>query len=169
MDDHGEHPERDDNFERRLYQVLALLERAGEQQRAAADTLERLAGIEQRVNQVMQVAGAEVVARMAEEARNALDGVVTEVATTLRQAARGALAAAENLRLPWWLNLVVILLAGLCGASFAFWATHRADLAAYQQDQRSQQLIREGQMLERIWPRLTPAQSLKLEQLNKAF
>jgi hypothetical protein len=51
-------------------------------------------------------------------------------------------------------------------ASLAFWATHRADLADYQQDQRSQQLIHEGQMLERIWPRLSPAQRKKLEQLN---
>jgi len=82
------------------------------------------------------------------------------------QAARSAVAAAENLRLPWWLNLAVILLAGLCGASFAFWATHRADLAYYQQDQRSQQLIREGEMLERIWPKLTAAQRKKLEQLD---
>lgn len=79
---------------------------------------------------------------------------------------RSAVAAAENLRLPWWLNLAVILLAGLCGASFAFWATHRADLAYYQQDQRSQQLIREGEMLERIWPKLTAAQRKKLEQLD---
>ena len=84
----------------------------------------------------------------------------------MRQAARSAVAAAENLRLPWWLNLVVILLAGLCGGSFAFWATHRADLAYFQQDQRSQQLIREGQMLERIWPKLSPAQRKKLEQLD---
>jgi predicted DCC family thiol-disulfide oxidoreductase YuxK len=145
---------------------LALLERAGEQQRATADTLERLAGLEQRVTQVIQVAGAEAAARIAEEARSALDGAVTEAATTLRQATRAAVAAAENLRQPWWLYLVVILLAGICGGSFAFWATHRADLADYQQDQHSQQLIREGQMLERIWPRLTPALRKKLQQLD---
>ncbi len=166
MDDNGKQPERDDNFEQRLYQVLALLERAGEQQRAAAETFERLSGLEQRISQVIQVAGAEAAARIAEEARNALDGAVTEAATNLRQAARSAVVAAENLRLPWWLYLVVILLAGMCGGSFAFWATHRADLADYQQDQRSQQLIREGQMVERIWPKLTPAQRKKFEQLD---
>ena len=166
MDEKGEQHDQDGAFERRLYQVLALLERAGEQQRVAAETLERLTGLEQRVNQVIQTGGAEGATRIADEARSALDGAVTEAATTLRQAARGAVAAAENLRLPWWLNLVVILLAGLCRASFAFWATHRADIADYQQDRRSQQLIREGQMLERIWPRLSPAQRKKLEQLD---
>jgi hypothetical protein len=164
MDENGKQP--DDEFERRLYQVLALLERAGEQQRATADTLERLAGLEQRVDQTIRAAGAEAAAHIADEARSALNGAVTEAAITLRQAARGAVAAAETLRMPWWLNLVVILLAGLCGGSFAFWATHRADLADYQQAQRSQQLIHEGEMLERIWPRLTPAQRKKLQQLN---
>jgi hypothetical protein len=61
---------------------------------------------------------------------------------------------------------VVILVAGLLDGSFAFWATNRADLAYYQQDQRSRQLIREGQMLERVWPKLTPAQHKQLEQLD---
>jgi len=115
---------------------------------------------------VIEVAGAEASARIAEEARSALDGAITEAGTTMRQAARSAVAAAENLRLPWWLYLVAILLTGGLSASLAFWATHRADLADYQQDQRNQQLIREGQMLERVWPRITPAQRKKLEQLT---
>lgn len=164
MDDDGK--QQDDDFERRLFQVLALLERAGEQQRAAAATLERLAGLEPRINHVIEVAGAEASARIAEEARRALDGAVTEAATTMRQAARSAVAAAENLRLPWWLNMVAILLTGVLSASLAFWAIHRADRADYQQDQRTQQLIREGQMLERVWPRLSPAQRKKLEQFD---
>lgn len=164
MDDNGKH--QDDDFERRLYQVLALLERAGEQQRTAAATLERLSGLEQRVNEVIRAAGAEATERIGAEARTALDGAITASAESMRQAARTAVAAAENLRFPWWFNLVVILLAGLLGGSFAFWATHRADLASYQQDQRSQQLIREGQMLERIWPKITPVQRKKLEQLD---
>jgi hypothetical protein len=42
MDDNGQQHDHDD-FERRLYQVLALLERAGEQQRAAAETLTQAA------------------------------------------------------------------------------------------------------------------------------
>jgi hypothetical protein len=164
MGDDGQ--QQDDEFERRLFQVLALLERAGEQQRAAAATLERLAGLEPRINHVIEVTGAEAAARIAEESRSALEGAVTEAATTMRQAARSAVAAAENLRLPWWLNLAAILLTGVLSASLAFWATHRVDLADYQQDQRSLQLIREGQMLERVWPRLSPAQHKKLEQLN---
>jgi hypothetical protein len=164
MDDDGQRKE--DDFERRLFQVLALLERAGEQQRAAAATLEQLAGLEPRINHVIEVASAEAATRIANEARSALDGAITEAATTMRQAARSAVAAAENLRLPWWLYLVAILLTGVLSASLAFWATHRADLAYYQQDQRSQQLIRDGQMLERIWPRLTPTQRKKLEQLD---
>ena len=155
MDDNGKH--QDDDFERRLYQVLALLERVGEQQRAAAETLTRAAELEQRVNQAIQTAGAQAAARIADETRSAIDAAVSSSAQTMRQAARTAVAAAENLRFPWWFNLVVILLAGLLGGSFAFWATHRADLASYQQDQRSQQLIREGQMLEHIWPKITPS------------
>jgi predicted DCC family thiol-disulfide oxidoreductase YuxK len=164
MDDNGQH--QDDDFERRLYQVLALLERAGQQQRAAAETLTQAAELEQRVNQAIQAAGAQAAAHIADETRSAIDAAVSSSAQTMRQAARTAVAAAENLRFPWWLNLVVILLAGLLSGSFAFWATHRADLADYQQDQRSQQLIREGQMLERIWPKITPVQRKKLEQLD---
>ena len=129
MDDNGQQHDHDNDFERRLYQVLALLERVGEQQRAAADTLTRAAELERRVNQAIQAAGAEAAARIADETRSAIDGAVTSSAETMRPAARTAVAAAENLRFPWWLNLVVILLAGLCGASFAFWATHRTDLA----------------------------------------
>ena len=53
-DNNGERQDQDE-FERRLYQALALIERAGEQQRAAAATLERLSGLEQRVNQVILV------------------------------------------------------------------------------------------------------------------
>ena len=166
MDDDGQR--KDDDFERRLYQVLALLERTGEQQRAAANTLEQLSGLELRINHVIEMAGAEASARIAEEARSALDGAVTEAATTMRQAARSAVSAAENLRLPWWLNLAAILLTGVLSASLAFWATHRADRANYQQDQRSQQLIREGQMLERLWPRLSPTQRKKFDQLDAA-
>ena len=166
MDDNNGERQDQDEFERRLYQALALIERAGEQQRAAATTLERLSGLEERVDQVIRDAGAEAARRIAGEARTALDGAISASAESMRQAARSAVAAAENLRLPWWLNLAMILLAGLCSASFAFWATHRADLAYFQQDQRSQQLIREGQMLERIWPKLTPLQRKKLQQLD---
>jgi hypothetical protein len=165
MDDNGPQHDHDD-FERRLYQVLALLERAGEQQRAASETLTQAAGLEQRVNQAIQAASAQAAARIADETRSAIDAAVSSSAQTMRQAARSAVAAAENLRFPWWFNLVVILLAGLLSGSFAFWATHRADLADYQQDQRSQQLIREGHMLERIWPKITPVQRKKLEQLD---
>ena len=118
-DNNGERQDQDE-FERRLYQALALIERAGEQQRTAAATLERLSGLEQRVNEVILSAGAEAAGRIAREARTALDGAITASAESMRQAARSAVAAAENLRLPWWLNLVVILLAGLCGGSFAF-------------------------------------------------
>lgn len=140
-DNNGERQDQDE-FERRLYQALALIERAGEQQRAAAATLERLSGLEQRVNKVIRSAGAEVAERISAEARTALDGAISAAAESMYQAARSAVAAAENLRFPWWFNLVAILLAGLLGGSFAFWATHRADLAYYQQDQRSQELIR---------------------------
>lgn len=166
-DNNGERQDQDE-FERRLYQALALIERAGEQQRAAAATLEGLSGLEQRVDQVIQAAGAEAAARIASEAGAALDGAISSAAESMRQAARSAAAAAENLRLPWQLNLAVILLAGLLGGSFAFWTTHRADLAYFQQDQRNQQLIREGQLLERIWPRLAPAERKRFERLGGA-
>ncbi len=69
--------EHQDEFERRLYQALALIERAGEQQRAAAATLEGLSGLEQRVNEVIQAAGAEAAERIGAEARTALDGAIT--------------------------------------------------------------------------------------------
>ena len=165
MDEDGRQPDQEE-FERRLYQALALIERAGEQQRAAAATLERLSGLEERVNQVIRAAGAEAATRIAGEAATAVDGAISAAAENMRQAARSAVAAAENLRLPWWLNLAMLLLAGLCGACFAFWATHRVDLAYFQYDQRNQQLIREGRTLERIWPKLTPVQRKRLEQLD---
>jgi hypothetical protein len=60
-------------------------------------------------------------------------------------------AADENLRFPLWLNLVVVLLARLLGGIFAFWSTHRVDLANHQQDQPDRQLIGEGRMIERVW------------------
>ncbi len=165
MDDNGKRDEHDDNFERRLYQALALIERAGEQQRAAAATLERLDGLEQRVNQVIQTASSEAAARIASEARTALDGAFTESAATLSQAAHSAVAAAENLRLPWWLYLLVILLAGLLSAISATWMTHRFDEAAYQVDRQNQKLIDDGRMLERVRPKLSHAEQKKLERL----
>src|SRR5713101_6681892 len=156
MDDNGKRYDQDDIFEQRLYQALALIERAGEQQQAAAATLEQLAGLEQRVNQVIQTASTEAAMRIASEARSALDGAFTESAATLSQAARSAVAAAENLRWPWWLYLLVILLAGLLSALAAAWMTHRPDEAAYHQlDPQNQKLIDEGRTLEHVWPRLS--------------
>ena len=71
MSDNGkQYDHQDDNFEQRLYQTLALIERAGDQQRSAAATVERLDGLEQRINQIVQTAAAEVVARIASEARD---------------------------------------------------------------------------------------------------
>jgi hypothetical protein len=166
MSDNGQQYDQDDNFEQRLYQTLALIERAGEQQRSAAATVERLEGLEQRINQVIQSAATEASARIASEARSALDGAFTESAAALSQAARSAVTAAENLRWPWWLYLLAILLTGFIGGAFGFWATHRVDSAYYEQDQLNQQLIREGRMLERIWPRLTAAERKKLERLD---
>jgi ElaB/YqjD/DUF883 family membrane-anchored ribosome-binding protein len=165
MDD-NEQLQDEDEFDKRLYQALALLERAGDKQRAAAETLARLAGLEERVNQVMRTAGAEAAERIAAEARTALDATVRASAETMHQAAQSAIAAAENLRLPWWLNLGFILLAGFFSGALSSWAVHRADLAFYQQDQRNQQLIRAGEMLERVWPKLTPAQRKKLQRLD---
>jgi hypothetical protein len=98
-DNNGERQDQEE-FERRLYQALALIERAGEQQRAAAATFERLSGLEQRVNEVIRAAGAEAAERIAGEARTALDGAITASVESMRQAARSAVAAAENLRLP---------------------------------------------------------------------
>ncbi len=166
MDNNGQRHDQDENLEQRIYQVLALLERAGEQQRAAAETLARASALEQRIDQGIQIASGAAAKRIAEEARSALDGAIADSAASLRQAARGAVAAAENLRQPWWVHLVMIVMTGILSASLAFWATHTSDFAAYQQDQRNQQLIREGQMLERVWPKLTPAQRKKFEQLN---
>jgi hypothetical protein len=73
MSDNGKQYDQDDNFEQRLYQTLALIERAGDQQRSAAATVERLDGLEQRINQVIQTAATEASARIASEARSALD------------------------------------------------------------------------------------------------
>jgi hypothetical protein len=165
MDDHGKRYDQEDNFERRLYQALALIGRAGEQQQAAAATLERLAGLEQRVNQAIQTASAEAAARLAGEARSALDGAFTDSAATLSQAARSAVAAAENLRWPWWLYLLVILLAGLLSAICATWMTHRPGDPTHQVSQEDQRLIDEGRMLEHVWPRLHRIEQKKIERL----
>ena len=168
MDDNSGGRQNQDEFERRLFQALALLERAGEQRQAAAATLARLGDLERRVNQAIEAAGAEAARRIAEEARGALDHAIAEAADRLRQASRIAVAAAEHLRLPWQLNLAVILLAGLLGAAFSFWAAHRADRADFQQNQRNQQLIQEGRMLERVWPKLSPPERKKIERLDSA-
>jgi hypothetical protein len=166
MNENGKPHQPAEDLEQRIYQVLALLERAGEQQRAAAETLARASALEQRIDQGIQIASGAAAKRIAEEARSALDGAIADSAESLRQAARGAVAAAENLRQPWWIHLVMIVMTGILSAALAFWATHTSDLAAYQQDQRNQQLIREGQMLERVWPKLTTAQRKKFEQLD---
>jgi hypothetical protein len=166
MNENGKPHQPAEDLEQRIYQVLALLERAGEQQRAAAETLARASALEQRIDQGIQIASGAAAKRIAEEARSALDGAIADSAESLRQAARGAVAAAENLRQPWWIHLVMIVMTGILSATLAFWATHTSDLAAYQQDQRNQQLIREGQMLERVWPKLTPAQRKRIEQLD---
>jgi hypothetical protein len=155
-----------EDLEQRIYQMLALLERAGEQQRAAADTLARAGAWEQRIDQAIESATIAAAGRIAESTRSALEGAIADSAESLRQAARGAVAAAENLRQPWWIHLVMIVMTGILSASLAFWATHTSDIAAYQQDQRNQQLIHEGQMLERVWPKLTPAQRKKFEQIE---
>jgi hypothetical protein len=156
----------EDEFDKQLYQALALIERAGEKQQEAAATLARLAGLEERVNQIIRTASAEAAKRIATETRTILDATVKDSAETMQQAARSAVAAAENLRFPWWLHLAAILLAGVFGTALSSWATHRADIAYFQQDQHTQQLIRAGEMLERIWPKLTPAQRKKLQRLD---
>jgi hypothetical protein len=166
MSDNGKLYDQDDNFERRLYQTLALIERAGDQQRAAAATVERLDRLEQRINQVIQTAGTEAAARIASEARSALDGAFTESAATLSQAARSAVAAAENLWWPWWLYLLAILLASLLSAISVAWMTHRPDEAAYHQlDPQNQKLIDEGRTLEHVWPRLSRTEQKKIGRL----
>jgi hypothetical protein len=165
MDDNGKRHDQDDNFEQRLYQALALIERAGEQQRAAAGTLERLGELEQRVNLTIHAASSEAAARIASEARSALDGAFTESAATLSEAARSAVAAAENLRWPWWLYLLVILLAGLLSAITSNWMTHPVDQAAYPVSRQDQRLIDEGGMLERVWPKLSHTEQKKIQHL----
>jgi hypothetical protein len=166
MDDNGKRHDQDDNFEQRLYQALALIERAGEQQRAAAGTVERLGELEQRVNLTIHAASSEAAARIASEARSALNGAFTESAATLSQAARSAVAAAENLRWPWWLYLLAILLASLLSAISAAWMMHRPDEAAYHQlDPQNQKLIDEGRTLEHVWPRLSRTEQKKIERL----
>jgi hypothetical protein len=138
-DDNGQ-LQGEDEFDKRLYQALALIERAGEKQREAAATLARLTGLEERVNQVIHGASATAAARIAGEACTVLDATVKASAETMQQAARSAVAAAENLRLPWWLNLAFILLAGVFGPALSSWVTHRAVIAYFQQDQYDQQL-----------------------------
>ncbi len=165
MDNNGQR--HDDNLvEQRIYQVLALLERAGEQQRMAAETLARASALEQRIDQGIQIASGAAAKRIAEEVRSALDGAIADSAKACARLRAARWPRPKNLRQPWWIHLVMIVMTGILSASLAFWTTHTADIADYQQDQRNQQLIREGQMLERVWPKLTPAQRKKIEQLN---
>ncbi len=165
MNDNGKQYDQDDAFEQRLYQALALIERAGEQQQAAAAMLEQLAGLEQRLNRSIQTVSSEVAARIAGEARSALDGAFTDSAATLTQATRSAVAAAENLRGPWWLYLLVILLGCLLSGISATWMTHRPDEAAYHQNPQEQRLIEDGRTLERVWPKLNRTEQKKIERL----
>lgn len=165
MSDNGKQYDQEDNFERRLYQTLALLERAGDQQRSTAATVERLEGLEQRINQVIQTAATETSARIASETRSALDGALTESTAALSQAARSAVAAAENLRWPWWLYLLVILLGCLLSTVSAIWMTQRPDEIAYHQGPQDQRLIDDGRTLERVWPRLSRTEQKKIERL----
>jgi hypothetical protein len=165
MRDNGKQYDQDDNFEQRLYQTLAIIERAGDQQRAAAATVERLDGLEQRIKQVIQTAATEASARIASEARSALNGAFTESAATLSQAARSAVAAAENLRWPWWLYLLLIPLSALLSSVSAIWMTDRPTAPAYQVSREDQRLIDEGRMLEHVWPRLSRAEQKKIERL----
>jgi hypothetical protein len=83
MDNNGQLQDEDE-FDKRIYQALALVERAGEKQRAAAETLARLAGLEERVNQVIHSASAEAAKRIAGEARTVLDATVTASAETMQ-------------------------------------------------------------------------------------
>lgn len=165
MSDNGKQYDQDDNFEQRLYQTLALIERAGEQQRAAAATVERLDGIEQRISQMVQTAAVEASTRIASEARSALDGAFTESVASLNQAARSALAGAENLRWPWWLYLSIIPLSALLSGISALWMTERPAAPAYQVSREDQRLIDEGRMLERVWPRLSRTEQKKIQRL----
>jgi len=140
MGENGQRHNESEELEQRIYQVLALLERAGEQQRAASELVTRASALEQRLDQAVQIAGSTAAKRIAEEAHVALEGTIADAAENLRQATRGAVAAAENLRQPWWVHLVMIVMTGIFSATLAFWATHTSDAAAYQQDQRNQQL-----------------------------
>jgi protein-S-isoprenylcysteine O-methyltransferase Ste14 len=160
MDSNGKkRPEQEDDFEPRLYQVLALVERTVQQHKAAADILTRAAALELRLDQTLQSASDMAAERIAAEIRHTLDGALVESTARLNQAAQNAVAAAEQLRWPWWFNLMAILFAGVLGALCALWViTPPAAPAAAQPDQRTRQLIEEGQMLEQIWPKLTPAQ-----------
>ena len=116
MDNDGHR--QDGDLKQRIYQVLALLERPGEQERMAAETLARASALEQRaVDQGIQIASGAAAKRIAEEGRSALDGAIADSAESLRQAARGAVAAAENLRQPWWVHLVMIVMTGILSAA----------------------------------------------------
>ena len=165
MNDNGKQYDQDDNFEQRLYQTLALIERAGDQQRSAAAPVERLDGLEQRINQLVQTAATEVAARIASEARSALDGAFTESAAALSQAARSAVAAAENLRWRWWLYLSIIPLSALLSGISAIWMSDRTAAPAYLVSREDQRLIDEGRTLEHVWPRLSRAEQKKIERL----
>ena len=123
--------------------------------------------MEQRLNQAIQAGSAEAAARIAGEARSALDGAFTDSAATLSQAARSAVAAAENLRWPWWLYLLVILLGCLLSGISATWITQRPDEAAYlQADPQEQRLIEDGHILEHVWPKLSRTEQKKIERLT---
>jgi hypothetical protein len=108
----------------------------------------------------------EASARIASEARSALDGAFTESAAALSQAARSAVVAAENLRWPWWQYLFVILAAGLLSAICTAWMMSRSNETVYQISREDQQLIDEGRMLEHVWPRLSRAEQKRVERLT---
>src|SRR6266851_5504069 len=145
MDENGKRYDQEDNFEQRLlYQALALIERAGEQQRAAAATLERFAELEQRVNQAIQAASTKAAARIASEARSALDGAFTDSGrhsqpSRAQRYGGGRESTVAVVALP-----VGILLASLLSAISVTWMTHRIDEAANQVNKQDQRLIDEG-------------------------
>jgi hypothetical protein len=120
MDNNGQR--HDDNLvEQRIYQVLALLERAGEHQRAEAETLARASALEQRIDQGIQIASGAAAKRIAEEARSALDGAIAD-----------SVEACARLRAVRWrrpricvspgVYLAMQLVTGFLGATLAFWA-----------------------------------------------
>ena len=166
MSNNGKQYDQDENFEQRLYQTLAIIERAGEQQRSAAATVERLDGLGQRINQIIQTAATEASARIPSEARSTLDGAFTESAAALNQAARSAVVAAENLRWPWWQYLFVVLAAGLLSAIGTAWMMSGSNETVYQTSREDQRLIDEGRMLEQVWPRLSRAEQKRIEPLT---